>query len=1295
MSTLKSKAITWSIIASLMMLAMPIWILADDSGTPQNIEQLKLLRQVQNQSTVVKNLQTSSKQVNSTPDQARAMRLSQAMTKFANDKKLHLETSHRINFKSDDRQLPQAPQRSLRDVSYGNGVLSGHPDSLYFNFLTGENSSDSIGMDVRITGNEGTNFGNEGAGWGDPSLLYFFNPTGSLDDIDMVHTIDDPMQSWATVSWDNPPAGNGYQPLAVGNIWVVYTRTSHMYVAFEVTNVNTWGQYFEFNYMIQTDGSPLFGEPSLVDIFVNGQHGDTLEIGSNPYVEIFLDSGVSGEFAVIWDGNHNGMLDDSDVGLEYYGFMDNDLNDEDGTAGIFGFTYSDEMADGLNYFASDLLFVGFTDMGMAVAPVQFYSVATPFSVSGSIYQDNGGGPPLEGIVVWASYAGENNDGPDIIGVTDASGQYHLDLPDTGMVYIGSEDHFDVTEGLIPVPNMHMTHVLGHETGYNFYYQVPASAIEGMVADENGTPVEGVEVTAHADNGPGFSAFTDESGFYSMGVMLGEYDVEIEWQSLPGPYVIPYSEHIWVGDFAVATVNFTLHNANNTISGMVLLDSAPYPGAFIGATNELGYSVSMSSADGTYSLLVFGGSETTYDLHVFNNDSENIIQVSNNWDIPAGSMNEDIYLETVAGGLHGYFVNGSTMMPILDGNDMGMGMYNMDTEMEFYSGPNEDGYYQIHVPAGTYEVMAGGMNWMGPEPFTITITDSLIYRDMILTHIEYDASLGGHVYDSNGSPIPFAQVQVGNDGWGMGTEADASGYYYFELPRGMYHIGSWAPGFYDYYDEIIVSEGTNYYDFYLNPFIVDGAIAGQVYDLDSGMPISNANVFVYGEENGYMYNTDMSGEFWFDLPNGNYGLIVDAMGYPPVWENDIEVQNDTTFLQISMEMPDGGVEGYVYDGDGYPLSNAEVVIVSIVDSTGYWGYTDDYGYYNIPAFNGDYYITAWADGFNPSQPSAFSINDAWLSINIWLERREFATAPQINFIVDQPYDQGRWVRMEFWPGGTEWGPFTGYSIWRLTNTPMGPIVDFVDYLPNHDMNVYNVVLPTLVDSSAMVSDPLQFMSGFIVTGHWDVNGYIDGEPGAGYSVDNIHPGVPSPLTLLSSTEAGVEIGWEASMDDDFQYFEVYRADNPDFGDASMTPTIESMYTDVNVTVGQTYYYMVKAVDANGNMSEGSNIITTSIVSVDDILALPTAYGLSQNYPNPFNPTTSIEFALPQASVVSLEVYNLLGQKVRTLISGYVAAGYINTTWDGLDQNGKDLGSGTYIYRLQTGDMSFTKKMILMK
>lgn len=261
--------------------------------------------------------------------------------------------------------------------------------------------------------------------------------------------------------------------------------------------------------------------------------------------------------------------------------------------------------------------------------------------------------------------------------------------------------------------------------------------------------------------------------------------------------------------------------------------------------------------------------------------------------------------------------------------------------------------------------------------------------------------------------------------------------------------------------------------------------------------------------------------------------------------------------------------------------------------------------------------------------------------------------------------------------------------------MGLIMDFVEYLPNHNDEFYNVVLPTLVDSSANVSNPLEFLSAFAVTGHWDTNGFIDGEVSFGYSVDNINPGIPGPLTLLSATEDGVEIGWEMSMADDFQYFEVYRATNPGFTDADVFATIEPMFSDGDVVIGQTYYYAVSAVDANGNMSETTNVVSTSIVSVDDLEMIPTVYGLSQNYPNPFNPTTSIEFALPEASEVSLEIYNLLGQKVRTLVNGYVPAGYINTSWDGLDQNGKEISSGTYIYRLQTAEQTLSKKMVLMK
>ncbi len=94
-------------------------------------------------------------------------------------------------------------------------------------------------------------------------------------------------------------------------------------------------------------------------------------------------------------------------------------------------------------------------------------------------------------------------------------------------------------------------------------------------------------------------------------------------------------------------------------------------------------------------------------------------------------------------------------------------------------------------------------------------------------------------------------------------------------------------------------------------------------------------------------------------------------------------------------------------------------------------------------------------------------------------------------------------------------------------------------------------------------------------------------------------------------------------------------------------------------------------------------------------LPVEYRLAQNYPNPFNPSTEIEFALPSKADVSLEIYNILGQKVVTLLDEKLPAGTHRVTWDGNDSRGRQVSSGIYFYRLKTPDFDASKKMILMK
>ncbi len=95
------------------------------------------------------------------------------------------------------------------------------------------------------------------------------------------------------------------------------------------------------------------------------------------------------------------------------------------------------------------------------------------------------------------------------------------------------------------------------------------------------------------------------------------------------------------------------------------------------------------------------------------------------------------------------------------------------------------------------------------------------------------------------------------------------------------------------------------------------------------------------------------------------------------------------------------------------------------------------------------------------------------------------------------------------------------------------------------------------------------------------------------------------------------------------------------------------------------------------------------------ATPEAVTLLQNYPNPFNPFTSIEFVLFEPGWVKLEIINLLGQKVRTLLDKKLTAGQQLVPWDGRDDSGKEVSSGIYLYRIRTAGYSAARKMLLLK
>jgi hypothetical protein len=93
--------------------------------------------------------------------------------------------------------------------------------------------------------------------------------------------------------------------------------------------------------------------------------------------------------------------------------------------------------------------------------------------------------------------------------------------------------------------------------------------------------------------------------------------------------------------------------------------------------------------------------------------------------------------------------------------------------------------------------------------------------------------------------------------------------------------------------------------------------------------------------------------------------------------------------------------------------------------------------------------------------------------------------------------------------------------------------------------------------------------------------------------------------------------------------------------------------------------------------------------------PTEFVLSQNYPNPFNPETEICFQLPEDVHVTLSIYNMLGQRVCTLIDKQKQTGYHSIKWNGKDDFGGTVASGLYLYVIQAGNFNDVKKMVMMQ
>ena len=201
---------------------------------------------------------------------------------------------------------------------------------------------------------------------------------------------------------------------------------------------------------------------------------------------------------------------------------------------------------------------------------------------------------------------------------------------------------------------------------------------------------------------------------------------------------------------------------------------------------------------------------------------------------------------------------------------------------------------------------------------------------------------------------------------------------------------------------------------------------------------------------------------------------------------------------------------------------------------------------------------------------------------------------------------------------------------------------------------------------------------------------------GVLIGALDPACSRIATLLQSYSAGKEgnnvvVRWVLAQGSDATEFTVARAEaGGDFTavpEASITSTGRSYsYVDEQAEPGRTYRYRIEYREGNASRV----LFETGQIKIP---ALPLT--LYQNYPNPFNPSTTIKFYLPETADVALDVLDISGRVVASLVSGKLDAGAHAIEWRGTNNHGTSVASGAYFYHLRTGKKELVRKMILLR
>jgi len=349
-------------------------------------------------------------------------------------------------------------------------------------------------------------------------------------------------------------------------------------------------------------------------------------------------------------------------------------------------------------------------------------------------------------------------------------------------------------------------------------------------------------------------------------------------------------------------------------------------------------------------------------------------------------------------------------------------------------------------------------------------------------------------------------------------------------------------------------------------------------------------------------------------------------------------------------------------------------------------------------------------------------DIWPYGNIWLAPETYgklvlgteigtaASSPTITSVDDYPRDQGGQLKVDWSSENTD-GPTDYYTVWTRNNdgtlstgnagkngaqstADIGSewvVADTV--IAEAGKSEYSATVPTVGDSSAAGIPWVEVK----VKSHMEDKSE-ESSVRQGYSVDNLAPITPAKFDGIFA-DGSVQLSWQANSEPDIAGYTISRALSSRFSDsddaAQRYTTSDTTYRLKGTDAGE-YYYRISAKDVHGNKSDPSQPITIQSTGADnELTTIPDDFELKDNYPNPFNPMTNVRYGIPEQTHVNVTIYDLLGNKINTLVDQRQNAGWYTVQWYGDNALGHQVGTGVYLLRIQAGETTDTQKMVFMK